>query len=143
MKNRRIYANPDLCTGCELCASVCSVRRGGACAPGRAGIIIWKDPVERFEGQRICRHCEEPKCLEACMNGCITVDIDSGVVHHDDSRCVGCWMCVMACPHGAISTGGRNEKGSPVAVRCDLCEGEEKPLCVTVCPTRALVCVEK
>jgi carbon-monoxide dehydrogenase iron sulfur subunit len=77
------------------------------------------------------------------MNGCITVDAESGVVRHDDSRCVGCWMCVMACPHGAITTGGMNEKGLPVAVRCDLCEGEDEPLCVTVCPTRALACVVK
>jgi carbon-monoxide dehydrogenase iron sulfur subunit len=138
VKNRRIYTNPDLCTGCNLCASACSVRRWGACSPKKAAIVIWQDPFERFEGQQVCRHCEEPHCLEACMNGCISKDPETGVVEHEASRCVGCWMCVMVCPHGAISTGGVNEKGNQVAVRCDLCAGEEEPLCVLVCPTGAL-----
>ncbi len=142
MKNRRIYANPDLCTGCNLCASVCSVRRWGACAPKKSGIVIWQDLFERFEGQRVCRHCDDPMCLEACMNGCITRDSGTGIVRHDVSRCVGCWMCLMVCPFGAITTGGVNDRGHSVAIRCDLCEGEDEPLCVMVCPTRALASKE-
>lgn len=142
MKTRRIYTDPDLCTGCRLCASACSIRRWGACNPDEAAITIWQDLFERFEGQRLCRQCEDPKCMEACMNNCITKDLDSGDVKHDPSRCVGCWMCIMVCPFGAISTGGGDKPGHKVAVRCDLCEGEDAPHCVTVCPTGALACVE-
>lgn len=142
MKNRRIYTNPDLCTGCRLCASACSVRLWGECNPEKAAITIWQDLFERFEGQRVCRHCDEPKCAGACMNGCVSKDEDTGQTLHDRSRCVGCWMCVMVCPFGAITSGGKNEQGHPVAIRCDLCEGQEQPLCVMVCPTGAIACVE-
>ncbi len=133
--------NPDLCTGCNLCASACSVRKWGACEPKKAAITIHQDLFERFEGQRICRHCEDPKCLEACMNNCIAKDPETGRIIHDSSRCVGCWMCLMVCPFGAIGMGGVNEKGTRVAILCDLCEGEERPLCATVCPTGAIACV--
>jgi carbon-monoxide dehydrogenase iron sulfur subunit len=77
------------------------------------------------------------------MNGCITKDAETGQMLHDQTRCVGCWMCVMVCPFGAIATGGENERGLPIAIRCDLCEGEKETLCTMVCPTGAITCVEE
>jgi carbon-monoxide dehydrogenase iron sulfur subunit len=76
------------------------------------------------------------------MNHCVTKDPETGEVKHDAEKCVGCWMCVMVCPYGAVTTGGKTMEEHGVAIRCDLCEGEEQPLCALVCPTGAVVCVE-
>jgi carbon-monoxide dehydrogenase iron sulfur subunit len=91
----------------------------------------------------MCRHCEIPDCLLACKNGAIYKDA-SGRTLVDEKKCVGCWMCVMACRFGVIS---RNVevKNVPAVPRnginhhCDLCPGRKTPACVFVCPTRALV----
>ena len=59
----------------------------------------------------------------------------TGAVLHNREQCVGCWMCVMVCPYGAIQ---RDLNGKKVASKCDLCMGKETPVCVTKCPNEAL-----
>ena len=66
-------------------------------------------------------------------------DEETGAVLCDEDRCVGCWMCVMVCPFGAIQ---RNTVGNKAASKCDLCYGEEIPACVANCPNEALTFVE-
>ena len=53
----------------------------------------------------------------------------------DPEKCVGCWMCIMVCPIGAIYRDSEDK----AAVKCDLCEGKEIPACVLSCPTNALL----
>ena len=71
-----------------------------------------------------CRHCEDAPCLEACITGAMHRDEETGAVLCDEDKCVGCWMCVMVCPFGAIQ---RNVSGRKAASKCDLCYGEEMP----------------
>ncbi len=85
----------------------------------------------------MCRHCAEAECVEACKNGTLTRNEKTGKIELDQDKCLGCWMCVMACPYGVISQFTKNERA--VANKCDLCPGREVPACVTVCPNRALV----
>lgn len=85
-----------------------------------------------------CNHCDNPPCMAACATGAIHRDGDSGPVLVDAERCIGCKMCVQACPFGVL-TMRANGKG---VLKCDLCaerlaEGME-PACVTACPTNAL-----
>ena len=89
-----------------------------------------------------CRHCEHPDCVYACKNGSLHI-ADDGRVLVDEDKCVGCWMCVMACRYGAV---GRNvtRRNVPlptagVNLHCDLCPQRQVPACVAICPTRALV----
>lgn len=134
-KQRLVYARPELCAGCRICANACSLYHNGSANPRLGGINIRQNVFERYEFQEICRHCEEPPCLSACMTGCIASDSQTGLVLHDRQRCVGCWMCVMVCPYGAVKRDVINK----VAVKCDGCHDLDRPVCVEVCPTGALV----
>ena len=57
----------------------------------------------------------------------------TGGVLLDDSRCVGCFMCLMVCPSGVRPDAARDR-----VVRCDVCPDRDVPACVTACPTGAL-----
>ena len=85
----------------------------------------------------MCRHCEEAECVEACKNGTLTRNEITGRIELNQDKCLGCWMCVMACPYGVISQFTKDDR--PVANKCDLCPNREIPACVAVCPNRALV----
>ena len=82
-----------------------------------------------------CRHCEEAPCIEACITGAMHRDKTTGAVLCNEDRCVGCWMCIMVCPFGVIK---RNLERKKIASKCDLCQGEEMPVCVANCPNEAL-----
>lgn len=134
-KQKQIYARPDLCVGCRTCANACALVHRGATNPRLGAIRIRQDLVERYEFQEICRHCDDPPCVDACMVGCITKDPKTGLVIQDQSRCVGCWMCLMVCPYGAV----KRDVGRGVAIKCNRCADRKVPACVEVCPTGALV----
>ncbi|MFH1862315.1 MAG: 4Fe-4S dicluster domain-containing protein [bacterium] len=135
----KVYANPDLCTGCGLCMVACSVRLFGEAAPRKSAIQVKRDLFEQFEIQFICRHCEEPLCVQACFMGITTKDEASGTVCNRPEDCVGCWSCLMVCPYNAIRQVYLDTLGRKVAVKCDGCPEREIPACVVVCPTQALI----
>jgi Fe-S-cluster-containing dehydrogenase component len=80
-----------------------------------------------------CQQCDEPPCLAACPNEAIFRDeeLDRVLINHQ--KCVGCRMCVSACPFGAM--GFDEERGK--SFKCDLCGG--LPECVRVCTAGALM----
>jgi carbon-monoxide dehydrogenase iron sulfur subunit len=72
------------------------------------------------------------------MAAAISVEFETGRVLFDRDRCVGCKMCVMVCPHQAITPDPTAGK----AIICDQCEGRERPVCVAACSTGAIVYIE-
>jgi len=50
----------------------------------------------------------------------------------NEEACVGCRMCIIACPFGGPSINPDTRK----TIKCDLCQGE--PKCVEFCVTKAL-----
>jgi carbon-monoxide dehydrogenase iron sulfur subunit len=52
---------------------------------------------------------------------------------------MGCWTCILACPHGAIT----RDRGKKVVAKCDFCPGRDEPACVANCPNEALMIVEE
>jgi len=102
--------------------------------------------VESYQATSIpvpCNHCEEAACVLACPTGACHRESEGAPVLVDNDKCIGCRMCVQACPFGMISV---HPLGSGV-VKCDLCirrlaQGED-PACVSSCPTKALSFAEE
>jgi carbon-monoxide dehydrogenase iron sulfur subunit len=78
-------------------------------------------------------------CIDACPNGTMRRDPQTGLVYVHEPTCIACWMCVMVCPFGIIAPSASFH----TAVKCDRCRSMEYPICVDVCPTKALVLEER
>lgn len=140
---KRIYYNNKVCIGCKLCEVYCLT----AHSKTKNVLFAYKDEtpkaVSRITVERIglenlyvqCKHCEEPACVEACMTGAMT-KLPNGEVECNTDKCIGCWMCIMACPFGAIK---RDLNDAHKSSKCDLCSDREIPACVEYCPNKALV----
>ena len=139
---RKLYYDVKKCLGCRSCEFACAIAHSegreliGAVKAGK--LPLPKKKVFFVKGKNYpvsCRHCSEPKCVDACMAFALAYDKEKGMVNHDESRCVGCWMCVMACPYSAI----RPDIKQKIPVRCDKCKDKDDPACVSACPTGAII----
>ena len=112
---------------CRLCEEACAKEKGKGIL-NLSRIKPVHAPEVDFHGALTCIQCGRPKCLEICPVGAIAKNPDSGVATIDDSRCVGCGLCTLACPYGAIYYDSQKQQ----SFKCDLCGGE--PKCVQACP---------
>lgn len=154
--NRFVIADPAKCIGCRTCEIAC-VRAhsafGDPITPQnfhpRLNVIkglTYSAPIQ-------CRHCENAPCARVCPTGAMHQG-DDGTVQLDEARCIGCRMCTLACPFGAVSMVEKpvdNPVEGPLSVRhtvcvaskCDLCTHRpDGPQCVRVCPTKALSLID-
>ena len=141
-----IGVHMDRCTGCKTCELYCGAERG---SEGKTLLkAVQETPVPqprvRVEGgldacfPLQCRHCLQAPCLDACLTGALTRDPESGMVIIREDLCIGCWTCTAFCPYGVISPSPERK----IAIKCDRCLYMEKPVCVDVCPTKALEVVD-
>ncbi len=88
-----------------------------------------------------CMHCEKPACVSACIVGAFSKNEDGSVVW-DDSKCIGCRYCMVACQF-QIPTYDYDRSIDPHIRKCDLCfdrrKTEKLPACVEICPNEALL----
>lgn len=127
-----LIVDQEKCTGCRLCELVCSVKHAGVSNPSRARLSIIKWEAEGYYLPMICQQCEEAPCKTVCPKDAIYRDEELNRVMVDYDLCIGCRMCVAACPFGAM---GFDTKENTV-IKCDLCDGE--PLCVSFCDMKAI-----
>jgi len=135
--------NVNLCSGCGACAVACfdhndiDIERQPA----------WRRIVQVESGSYPnvsiayvsagCMHCHDSPCLMGCPTGAIRRHAKTGAVLVDQSICIGCHSCAMACPFGVprYDNSGKLQK-------CQLCadwiEAEREPACVRACPVGAL-----
>jgi carbon-monoxide dehydrogenase iron sulfur subunit len=143
---RRVYVKEELCIGCHLCEVYCQLQHAQSKdlikafkrESPRPLPRLWVEEKEAVSFSVRCQQCDEAPCVCACLTGAITRDRMTGVIKVDEERCVGCWTCILVCPYGAIRRDTKERK----TIKCDLCEGENVPVCVTNCPNEALVYVE-
>ena len=51
-----------------------------------------------------CIDVKDKSCVEVCPVDCIKADQDDRVCYIDPDECIGCNLCLPACPVGAIFT---------------------------------------
>ena len=121
MKAVSLIIDHSLCWGCRTCEVACKQENG---APvGVRLITVREDGPREIDGRlafsyqvNLCRHCEEPPCVEVCPDEAVCRRED-GIVVLDAGRCTGCRSCIAACPHEAIEFDVR----ANVARKCNLC----------------------
>jgi carbon-monoxide dehydrogenase iron sulfur subunit len=140
MAVKKVLVDFDKCLGCLTCQLACAAAHSeagtflGAYLAGERPPISMRVVAEgdgRFPLS--CRHCTDAPCVKACRVHALTRDEFTGRVACDTDKCLGCMMCVMVCPFGAI-----NEAPSHKVAKCDLCVDVGSPSCVSACPTGAL-----
>jgi Fe-S-cluster-containing hydrogenase component 2 len=123
---------PKKCTGCKQCELACSWVQAGSFQPSRSVIRVHVFDEQASFAPYTCLQCPEAWCMQACPVNAIDVDPRSGAKVVIEETCVGCKLCVIACPFGTIFF----EKESEKVAKCDLCAGD--PACVHACPTGAI-----
>ncbi|MDD9303272.1 MAG: 4Fe-4S dicluster domain-containing protein [Desulfobacter sp.] len=88
-----------------------------------------------------CNHCLEPACASACFVKAFT-KTPQGAVVYDESLCVGCRYCMVACPFEVPAYEYDNPL-TPKVTKCTLCAPRlaqgKLPGCVDACPREALI----
>lgn len=104
-----------------------------------------------------CQHCENPACQRVCPTGATYKD-ELGRVEIDYDKCIGCRMCMAACPYNARSFNWSDPVYDPdfafgdkevpsrmkgVAEKCTMCKERTdrgmEPMCVQNCPFEARI----
>ena len=168
MTRLALAINTGRCVGCHTCSISCKMSNN---IPDG---MLWNrvltegcDVVDGAQGTYpnltrdylplSCQHCEDPACMKVCPTGATYRD-EMGRVEIDYDKCIGCRMCMAACPYNArvfnwdapkritgFDYGHKDVPARPrgVVEKCTLCkertaEGKE-PMCVSCCPAGARV----
>lgn len=145
------YFDSTRCTGCRTCEMACkdyndlpigyAYRRifdyeGGTWTDNGDGTFA-RDSFA-YHLPMACNHCEMPTCAAKCPQGALNKDPDTGLVLHDDEKCIGCATCVSSCPFEVPVVDTELMKSR----KCDGCASRVAeggtPICVEACPLRAL-----
>lgn len=140
-----LYFDESKCSACGACALACmdqnDVNIPAGEQPFRHTFTLEKNRHLHFFSVS-CMHCDDAPCVMGCPSACLSKDPETGFTVYDNTLCIGCHSCAMACPYGVPTFGsdGRMRK-------CDACIDRQHagliPACVKVCPTGALTLREK
>ncbi|MFQ2123679.1 4Fe-4S dicluster domain-containing protein [Aeromonas jandaei] len=106
--NRFVIADPKLCIGCGTCMAACSEVHRAQGLQQAPRLTVMRHEQATMPVQ--CRHCDDAPCIKVCPVEAIRQTGDC--VQLNESLCIGCNLCAVACPFGAIQSGGSR----PVAV---------------------------
>ena len=156
------------CIGCHTCSVGCRMENG---LPKQ----MWWNRILTDGGEEMdtptgvfpdvsmsylpvaCQHCENPACTRVCPVGATYKDEETGAVRQDYDKCIGCRMCMAACPYTGVrsfnwdeprftidfATGGSDvpPHQKHVVEKCTMCwhrlAKDKEPACIRLCPERA------
>lgn len=157
----------NTCAGCAACVMACKMENGTPMG------MYWAKVLSHEEGEypnvkkRVlpasCMHCSNAPCVRVCPTGASHYAEDGSVqVNYD--KCIGCRMCMGACPYNARSLNWSDPEDNvyfegqvmtpfeeyhaashPVSVveKCVLCQDRvaegKQPACVQTCITKCRV----
>jgi len=133
---RMLYIEPSKCTGCRTCELVCSIKNEGMANPVLSRIQVIEYKYQGVRVPMVCQQCEDAICTAVCPVEALRKDIGLGIVKHDPNKCIGCKLCVAACPFGGVSVNPKTRK----VFKCEQCDG--KPECARFCEDKAITYVE-
>lgn len=127
-----LMIHPDKCASCRNCELACSFAHEGVFNPNKSRVhaLVW----ERLGlgVPLMCMHCDDAPCAGVCPTGALHRDEEANGVLWDKNKCIGCKLCVSACPFGNASYDNETKQ----VIKCDLCGGD--PQCVRICPNQAI-----
>lgn len=153
------------CVGCNACTVACKQENGTP--PGVFWSRVRQYEVGSYPQGRLrflpmgCMHCQEAPCLESCPTGA-TYRRPDGPVLINDTKCIGCRYCIMACPYEArtynagepreyfagrgftrVEEAGHGRHSRGAVGKCTFCahrlDHGKEPACVATCPAEARV----
>ena len=156
------------CIGCHTCAVACKIESNlpdgvwwnRILTDGGAQMDIPEGTFPRTGIEYLpvnCQHCENPACTKVCPVGATFKDPETGIVRQDVDKCIGCRMCMAACPYTGVRSFNWEEPSHMLGIdlgdanaldhqrhtveKCTMCwhrtaQGEE-PACIAACPGRA------
>jgi len=147
-----IVYDSRLCLGCQSCMFACSMTHEGEANPSLSRIQIIRDAPSFTKYpydivMSVCRQCVSPLCVQNCPTGACHVDEANGNVRRiDQSKCIGCRMCINSCPQRPHRTVWNPVKSK--STKCDLCADAPfwskkggpagSQACVETCTVKAL-----
>ncbi len=146
----------DKCTGCYACQFVCKDEHVGndwspIAKPQPDTGQFWMHLIENIRGTvpkvemhylpLLCQHCDDAPCMKACDVEGVMYKREDGLVEIDADKCIGCRMCVDACPYGVIYFNDDLNLAQKCTGCAHLLDGGEwtVPRCVDACPTEAIM----
>lgn len=110
--NRFVIADPTLCTGCHTCEATCSETHRVQGLQSAPRLKVMRNP--EASAPQMCHHCEDAPCAAVCPVNAITCE--QGAIQLNESLCVSCKLCGIACPFGAIDYAGSHPIHIPAEV---------------------------
>ncbi|MBK9037292.1 MAG: 4Fe-4S binding protein [Myxococcales bacterium] len=153
----------DLCIDCKQCEDACEERHGAR------RLTLGGFELGLVDFVFTCRTCADARCLTPCEHDAIKRHATTGEIQIDEQRCIGCSLCALSCPYGAIDMvnvaepelpsyqpafkarldkagrltfgpgKGRAAPARRIANKCDHCADHGDQACVSACPTGALI----
>ena len=133
---KSLLIDPAKCTSCLQCELACSLEHSGSFNPAKSRIKVFEFEHGARAIPYTCTQCAEAWCQHACPVEALTRNAATGAVELNESICVGCKVCTIACPFGTINYNKDNGK----VAKCDLRGGD--PECAKACPTGAITYVD-
>ncbi|MCX5824399.1 MAG: (4Fe-4S)-binding protein [Deltaproteobacteria bacterium] len=130
-KIKTIKIDVDKCNGCRACEVICSAFHANpkysSNNPERSRIRLIRHPIKDVYLPVYAGEYAGAECMGR----------DKYVI--DGREYDECGFCRASCPSRKLF----KEPDSGLPLKCDMCEGEEEPLCVKWCINDALVCEER
>ena len=106
MSKYYIYHDAKRCIGCFSCEAHCKTKNDLPMGTRFCQIIsVGPDLVNNLPRMTNvfipCFHCENPPCVTVCPTGAMQKRAEDGIVFVNALRCIGCKICITACPWGA------------------------------------------